>query len=108
MSGQRGRPLEARQARRRPELGQHFLRDSGLAAELVRGSTVGPHDQVLELGAGSGLLTAALARVARRVVAVELDPHLAEALQWRWAGSQRVELLQADFMASPLPVFEGS
>jgi 23S rRNA (adenine-N6)-dimethyltransferase len=46
---------------------------------------------VLDLGAGSGVITAALARVARRVVAVELDPRLAALLRGRWPNVEVVE-----------------
>jgi 23S rRNA (adenine-N6)-dimethyltransferase len=54
---------------------------------------VGPDGLVVELGAGTGRLTAELARAARRVVAVELDPHLAERLHGRWPN---VEVVEAD------------
>ena len=60
--------------RRRAELGQHFLAGGRLAAELVEQAGVGPDDLVVEIGAGTGVLTEALARRAGRVVAVERDP----------------------------------
>ena len=51
--------------RARPaELVQHFLAGGRLAAELVEQAGVGPGDLVLEIGAGSGVLTEALARRA--------------------------------------------
>jgi 23S rRNA (adenine-N6)-dimethyltransferase len=70
----------ARGAARRG-LDQHFLRSRRLAAELVRSAGLTGDDLVLEIGAGSGRLTAELARVARRVVAVELDARLANELR---------------------------
>jgi 23S rRNA (adenine-N6)-dimethyltransferase len=70
---------------------QHFLRTSGLAADLVREAGVGSEDLVLDLGAGSGRLTAELARYARQVVAVELDPRWAAYLRHRWGNVQVVE-----------------
>jgi 23S rRNA (adenine-N6)-dimethyltransferase len=79
---------------------QHFLRSQALAAELVRDSGVGPHDLVLDLGAGSGRLTAELARCARHVVAVELDPAWADRLRGRW---ERVSVVAADAAAVRLP-----
>jgi len=78
---------------------QHFLRRS-VAAELVRDSGIGPDDLVVDLGAGSGRLTAELARAARGVVAVELDPHLADRLGGRWSN---VEVVQADAGTVHLP-----
>lgn len=46
-------------------------------------------DVVLEIGAGSGRITAALARRARRVIAVELAPDLARGFGSHSAQSQR-------------------
>jgi 23S rRNA (adenine-N6)-dimethyltransferase len=74
----------ARSARPTRARSQHFLRTSTLAAELVRDACVGPDDLVVDLGAGTGRLTAELARVASRVVAVELDSALAARLHDRW------------------------
>jgi len=61
---------------------------------------VGRDDLVLDLGAGTGRLTEALACVARRVVAVELDRRLAAGLRDRW---ENVELVCADAASVELP-----
>jgi 23S rRNA (adenine-N6)-dimethyltransferase len=53
---------------RRAELGQHFLAGGRLAAELVEQAGVGAGDLVVEIGAGTGVLTEALAQRAGRVV----------------------------------------
>lgn len=79
---------------------QHFLRTGALAAELVRDACVRPGDLVLDLGAGSGRLTEALARVAERVVAVELDASLAGRLRGRW---DNVEVIEGDAALLQLP-----
>jgi 23S rRNA (adenine-N6)-dimethyltransferase len=55
---------------------------------------------VLDLGAGSGRLTAELARAARRVIAVELDPGLAARLRGRWP---RVDVVVGDARFVELP-----
>ena len=57
-------------------------------------------DLVLDVGAGTGRLTAELARAARRVVAIELDPRLADALRGRWPN---VDVVCDDATAVTLP-----
>jgi 16S rRNA (adenine1518-N6/adenine1519-N6)-dimethyltransferase len=52
-----------------------------VAAAVVRAARVGPESDVLEVGPGLGVLTGSLAKRARRVVAIELDAELADALQ---------------------------
>jgi 23S rRNA (adenine-N6)-dimethyltransferase len=71
-----------------------------LAAQLVREACVGPDDLVVDLGAGSGRLTAELAHVARRVLAVELDQELAAVLRGRWPN---VEVIEGDAARIQLP-----
>jgi 23S rRNA (adenine-N6)-dimethyltransferase len=58
---------------------------------------------VLDLGAGDGILTRALADAGARVVAVELDPGAAAGLRRRFADHPRVEIREADAVALPLP-----
>jgi 23S rRNA (adenine-N6)-dimethyltransferase len=53
---------------------------------------------VLDLGAGTGVLTRALARAGARVVAVELDPELARGLRARFA-----QVIEDDILRVPLP-----
>jgi 23S rRNA (adenine-N6)-dimethyltransferase len=83
-------------ASRRAELGQHFLAGGWLAAELVEQAGVGAGDLVVEIGAGTGVLTEALARRAGRVVAVEYDPRLAQATRSRLAGYGNLRVVTAD------------
>ena len=90
-------------ARRRAELGQHFLAGGWLAAELVEQAGIGADDLVLEIGAGTGVLTEALARRAGRVVAVEYDPRLAERARRRLAGYPNVLVVTGDALVMPVP-----
>jgi 23S rRNA (adenine-N6)-dimethyltransferase len=72
---------------RRRAYGQNFLASRAIAVQLVRQAKVGRGDLVLEIGAGNGILTAELARQARRVFAVEIDPVWVARLRERFAGS---------------------
>lgn len=57
-------------------LGQNFLCDPGTVDKIVRLAAVGPGDRVIEIGAGLGSLTVALARTGATVVSLEVDRHL--------------------------------
>ena len=75
--------------------GQHFLRSSQLAAELVRDAGIAPGELVVDIGAGSGVLTRALLEAGARVTALELDPTLAAQLRLRFTGSE-VSVVEVD------------
>ena len=60
--------------------GQNFVIDANTVRRIVADSKVTADDVVLEVGPGLGSLTLALLAVARRVVALEIDPVLAAAL----------------------------
>jgi 23S rRNA (adenine-N6)-dimethyltransferase len=64
---------------------------------------VRPGDLVLDLGAGTGVLTAALARRGSRVLAIELDPDWARRLLDRFDQNDCVFVVQGDALAFPLP-----
>ena len=96
-----GRTRSGRAGRSR--LGQHFLGSSRLAAQLVADAGVTGDDRVVELGAGRGALTDALAERAAQVLAVELDPKLVSTLARRYASVRNVAVLRADARETPLP-----
>lgn len=62
------------------QLGQNFVHDANTVRRIVSVAGVGRDDVVLEVGPGLGSLTLALLDVVDRVVAVEIDPRLAERL----------------------------
>ena len=76
--------LERHGVRLRRDLGQHFLVEPNLVRRIVEIAGVGPGSQVVEIGAGAGTLTRALAASGARVIAYEIDqslrPVLAEAV----------------------------
>jgi len=79
-------------------LGQNFLVDPKLRDAVAEASGADRSDEVLEVGAGVGTLTIALATRSRRVVAVELDARLIPALRDVLAAHVNVELVQADIL----------
>lgn len=96
-------PAPRRTARdeRRRRLGQNFLRPD-IADHFVDDAAVRPGELVVEIGAGAGAITRALARRGADIVAVELDPVYAARL--RAAPELRdVHVLTGDFLALRLP-----
>ena len=87
-------------------LAQNFLRNPELVRRLVGLSKIGPSDTVYEIGPGTGIITAALARVAGRVVAVEKDAELVRRLRERFRLLDNVEIVEKDFLAYTLPTQE--
>ncbi|MGH3132443.1 MAG: ribosomal RNA small subunit methyltransferase A [Gaiellaceae bacterium] len=75
--------------------GQHFLRSSRLAAELVRDAGIAPGDLAVDVGAGTGALTSALVAAGAHVVALEVDPTLAAQLRRRFENRD-VRIVEAD------------
>lgn len=88
---------------RSQRLGQHFLGSEHLAARLVADADIGADDRVVDLGAGTGLITAALSARAAAVLAVEIDPRLAARLATKFARTSNVTVLRADATDVPLP-----
>jgi 23S rRNA (adenine-N6)-dimethyltransferase len=78
--------VAVRQRPTRGAPGQHFLRSSRLAAELVRDAGIAAGELVVDVGAGSGVVTEALLASGARVLALELDAALAAGLRDRFAG----------------------
>ncbi|MDG4831308.1 ErmE/ErmH/ErmO/ErmR family 23S rRNA (adenine(2058)-N(6))-methyltransferase [Solwaraspora sp. WMMD1047] len=84
-------------------LGQNFLRDPAIIAEIVRAARPGPDDLIIEVGAGRGSLTRPLARACRALVAYEVDPDLAARLAAESRADPSVRVLAGDFLASRPP-----
>ena len=90
------------QFRYKKGLGQHFLYDEALLTELVRLSGVTAEDGVLEIGPGSGSMTAQLAKACRQVIALELDEALLPILRVTLAPYENVQVVQGDVLRADL------
>jgi len=81
---------------RRHALGQHFLASPAVLRKIVGVIDPKPDDVLVEIGAGRGVLTSALAETAGRIIAVEKDERLIPAL--REALPANVEVVHADIL----------
>ena len=85
--------------RPRKRLGQNFLADSGVLAALLEEVRRWRPHTVLEIGAGLGTVTARLASIAQRVVAVEVDTRLLPILRAAIRGRENVEIHPGDILS---------
>ena len=84
--------------RYRQSLGQNFIYDDALLAELTEAAGVTDEEDVLEIGPGCGSLTKHLCRAAHRVVSVELDERLIPLLEAFLAEEKNWNVVQGDIM----------
>ena len=84
--------------RPKKQLGQNFLVNPEILEIIVQAGELTGTDTVIEIGAGLGCLTDALARRAKRVIAVEVDKLLYKALVTQFRTDSRVQLLNADIL----------
>ena len=80
----------------RRELGQNFVADPNTVRRIARIANVGPGDHVVEIGAGLGSLTLALAETGATVLAVEVDRGVVPVLRDVLADQANVTVIEAD------------
>lgn len=78
--------------------GQNFLVDEKTLAKIIDAANLNPDDIILEIGAGFGVLTFALAPFVKKIIAVELDKRLVRALGDLLAlqNFKNIEIFQGD------------
>jgi len=84
---------------------QNFLKSSDLIRNiLIRKTSIGKNDVVIDIGVGRGLITKELAQVAKKVIGYEMDPSLAKGIEWG-ALSEKVEIINEDFQKADIKRF---
>lgn len=88
-------------------LGQNFLIEQTALDQILQAAEVDQDDVVLEIGAGLGVLTCALAARARRVIAIEFDARLLPVLQWTTQSFSNVDIIRGDVLEMDLSQLTG-
>jgi 16S rRNA (adenine1518-N6/adenine1519-N6)-dimethyltransferase len=87
------------------ELGQYWLFDEQVLADIAASADISKDDTVLEIGPGLGTLTKVLVHQAKKVIAVEFDKQLAEQMTWRVTDKNlkiiNQDILKFDFSSLP-------
>ena len=78
--------------------GQNFLNDSSIIEEIVNKSNILKNSLVIEVGPGAGVLTKELAKVARNVLAYEIDERLEDVLDENLRNYDNIEIIYDDFL----------
>jgi 16S rRNA (adenine1518-N6/adenine1519-N6)-dimethyltransferase len=91
--------MEARlRARPRKSLGQHWLTDRSALRRILEAAEIQDDESVVEIGAGTGLLTELLADRACKLTAVEVDERLALRLRERFSRRENVTVVAGDVL----------
>ncbi len=88
---------------RRRQLSQNFLYSRKLVKQLIRQSSVGVSDVILDIGAGKGIITEVLLEKGSNVIAVEIDTFLYLCLRNKFKGNRNVRVVNQDFLTYRLP-----
>ena len=80
----------------RRNLGQNFVADPNTVRRIAHLARIGPGDRVVEIGAGLGSLTLALAETGAEITAIEVDHGLVEVLSDVVGDCDRVRIMEAD------------
>lgn len=86
-------------------LAQNFLKDPLLIASLVSNADLTANDTVFEIGPGRGIITRALAKICRRVVAIEVEPHLTALLRQQFRETVNIEVINVDVLQFEFPSY---
>ena len=88
---------------RKYQLSQHFLTSPKIAGFLIGHSNIKKRDLVIDVGAGSGVITSVLAKRCCEVIAVEPDIETAAKLRKNLKNIDNVKIIEEDFLEMDLP-----
>ncbi|NMB92476.1 MAG: ribosomal RNA small subunit methyltransferase A [Parcubacteria group bacterium] len=86
-----GSPLKPKK-----RLGQVFLKKKSFLQKIIQATEIKPNDLILEIGPGTGVLTAAILQTGAKVIAIEKDPRLVKFLENRFKNTPNLQIIQGD------------
>ncbi|MBE6157726.1 MAG: ribosomal RNA small subunit methyltransferase A [Firmicutes bacterium] len=84
------------------KFGQNFLRDNSVVLKIVNLCNITKNDLVIEVGPGGAILTRELSKVAKNVLAYEIDEDLKNELSKKLSQSENVDVIYKDFLNSDI------
>lgn len=84
------------------KLGQNFLKNKDVVRKIVGAANLSAEDVVLEIGPGKGILTEELAKICKKVFAIEIDKNLVEILRNKFKENNKIEIINGDILKTDI------
>ena len=92
------------QLKPKKSLGQNFLHDKNIIDKIIHASNIGPKDEVLEVGPGTGNLTELIiSRNPKKVVVIEKDKNLTNILEKKFLN--QINIITKDILTLPVKFY---
>lgn len=82
---------------------QNYLYNKEFVKIIIEKCNLNQNDVVIEIGPGKGIITEALARVSKSVLAIELDQQHAQTITQLFRQNKKIKIIHMDFLKFPLP-----
>lgn len=82
---------------------QHFLKNPAVVERFIHKLNLSEHDTVVDLGAGSGVISAAVSKEVKQVIALEIEPHTLKTLKENMALRPNVSVIDKDILTFTPP-----
>ena len=79
-------------------LGQHFLKDQNIVDKLVRHINPSPHDEIIEIGPGDGMMTKSIINKVKKMILIEKDCDLINSLKSSFSECENSSILNIDIL----------
>ncbi len=80
-------------------LGQNFLQDEGVIANIIHQSGIRPDDEVIEIGPGLGALTRHVLKITQKIQVIEFDQDVILPLRAACAPYGKLDIRQQDVLS---------